>query len=207
MLLSFHQFQPFLEDFIHENYEYVLLDANNEFEEYTQQDKKTENLMPIKESSETDPLKKNLIDTISQYEWILSQNKFSDSTEKETAEKLVESLRKQLKEYEQRKTQSMSKNDTNLGKTKEELRMKGLTEIFHFYARQHIPHGIAFEQLVIIMNQVLLKYKINRSIWENSQVSAKISKFLYQGWILKEHLTLVQSIINHLNLNNFIKLL
>ena len=39
-LLSFNQFQPFLEDFIHENIEYVLLDTNNEFEDFNQQDKK-----------------------------------------------------------------------------------------------------------------------------------------------------------------------
>ena len=38
-LISFNQFQPFLEDFIHENIEYVLLDTNNEFEDYNQQDK------------------------------------------------------------------------------------------------------------------------------------------------------------------------
>ena len=69
-------------------------------------------------------------------------------------------MRKQLKEYEQRKTQNLSKQDTTLGKSKEELRLKGLTEIFHFYARQHIPHGIAFEQLVVIMNQVIIKLLI-----------------------------------------------
>ena len=115
---------------------------------------------PPKESNETDPLKKNLIDTINQYEWLLSQNKFSDKTERDTTEKLVDSLRKQLKEYEQRKTQNLSKQDTTLGKSKEELRLKGLTEIFHFYARQHIPHGIAFEQLVVIMNQVIIKFLI-----------------------------------------------
>lgn len=138
----------------------MLLDSNNEFEDNSNADVKASHLAPLKESSETDPLKKNLIDTISQYEWLLSENKFNDDTEKEAIEKLVESLRKQLKEYEQRKTQSMSKNGTNLGKTKEELRMKGLTEIFHFYARQHIPHGIAFEQLVVIMNQVMLTREI-----------------------------------------------
>ena len=33
--------------------------------------------------------------------------------------------------------------------SKDELRIKGLKEIFHFYARQHIPHGIAFDDLEV----------------------------------------------------------
>jgi 5'-deoxynucleotidase YfbR-like HD superfamily hydrolase len=106
---------------------------------------------------EDDPLKKNLMDTIVQYEKLLKNNDFKNKEEKEVANKLVTSLRKQLKEYEQRKTQTI-KGSANATKypalTKEELRDKGLKEIFHFYARQHIPHGIAFEDLEVIMNQI-----------------------------------------------------
>ena len=147
-LLSYNLFQPYLEDFIHESFDYVLLDTNGEFDEYLKEEVDN-SIPPPQESNETDPLKKNLIDTINQYEWLLQKNQFVDKTEKETTEKLVESLKGQLKEYEQRKTQSMNRTGaTTPMLTKEELRAKGLKEIFHFYARQHIPHGIAFEQLV-----------------------------------------------------------
>lgn len=104
-----------------------------------------------------DPLKKNLIDTIGQYEKLLKNNDFKNKEEKEAAQKLVISLKNQLKEYEQLKTQTI-KSSANVTKypvpTKEELRDKGLKEIFHFYARQHIPYGIAFEDLEVIMNQI-----------------------------------------------------
>ena len=52
---------------------------------------------PPKESNETDPLKKNLIDTINQYEWLLSQNKFSDKTERDTTEKTCRFFEKATK--------------------------------------------------------------------------------------------------------------
>lgn len=134
----------------------MFLDNNGELEEILDQDEpnQTEYLRPV---DNIDPLKKHLIDTIAQYERLIRNDDFKDLAERDTAHKLVSSLRQQLKEYEQRKTQTMKGSlavTQYKPPSKEELREKGLKEIFHFYARQHIPHGIAFEDLEIIMNQV-----------------------------------------------------
>lgn len=148
-LISYNMFQPFLEDFIHEHHEFVMLDTNGEFEEYLQQQDVIEEQQ--QEDTEADPLKK----LINQYEELLKQDNFESEIEKESIKKLVSNLKKQQKDLEQNKTQNISKlGATSMAQSKEDLRMKGLKEIFHFYARQHIPHGIAFEQLVVIMNQV-----------------------------------------------------
>ena len=154
-LISYNWFQPYLEDFIHESYDFVFLDSNGEFDDYLKEEENID-VQPPQESNEADPFKKNLVDTINQYEWLIKKDQFEDEAEKETTLKLVESLKGQLKEYDQRKTQSINRTSASTPMlSMEELRSKGLKEIFQFYARQHIPHGIAFEQLLVTMNQVI----------------------------------------------------
>lgn len=145
-----------MEDFIHENHEFVLLDNNGELDEILEKHEQQEN-EHLKPLDEGDLMKQTLMSSIAQYEKLIRTDNFKTREDRDTAHKLVASMRKQLKEHEQRKTQSM-KDSAAVTKyaapTKEELREKGLKEIFHFYARQHIPHGIAFEELEVIMNQV-----------------------------------------------------
>lgn len=156
-LLPFSQFQPFLEDFITENHNFVIIDSTGELQNtYQNQNNDIRSENKYNDSTETDPLKRNLLDSIAMYERMLEEDSFNTDEERNAANTIVATLKKQLKDYEQRRTntQTMKGSKAAPPPTKDELRIKGLKEIFHFYARQHIPHGIAFEQLEVIMNQV-----------------------------------------------------
>lgn len=122
------------------------------------QDEKNHTDENLKVPDDYDVIKSTLKDSIAQYEELIKSDSFKTKEDKDTAHRIVNSMRKQLKEHEQRKTQSM-KDALALTKytnvpPKEELREKGIREIFHFYARQHIPFGVAFNELERIMNQV-----------------------------------------------------
>ena len=155
-ILPFDQFMPYFEDFINEHYDFVVIDSNGELEGLNDQKSdlnKSENPYQNAVDGVDDPLKANLVNTIGMYEQMIKADQFKTPEEKKTAEGLVKTLHKQLKDYEQRKTvNTMSKSKPP--PTKKELRIKGLKEIFHFYAKQHIPRNLAFDQLEVVMNQI-----------------------------------------------------
>lgn len=151
-LLSYNLFNHYLEDFISSNSEFVLLDSNKPIPK----PKVVNGDLKVSES-QNPKVQQQIMDTICQYEELIGNDDFNSLEEKDATVKIVEQLYKQLREFEQRRTQSIKGSATQSqynGLSKEELREKGLKEIFGFYCRQHIPNGIAFEELEIVMNQV-----------------------------------------------------
>ena len=156
-LISSHLFQHYLEDFISETPDFVLLDNNGELEQIFDEHRlDIQTPIKVKEVGNSS-VKAKMKEDIAHYENLLKTNQIENKNEKDSAHKLVATLRKQLKEHDQRTTQNFKTSVNNSQypqPTKEELRDKGLREIFNFYSRQHIPMGVAFEELEIIMSQV-----------------------------------------------------
>ena len=91
-LLPFSLFQPYLEDFISEHNEYVVVDSNDELREYRENQEQENPYLNVAESGE-DPLKRNLTDTINMYEQMLEADNFKDKDEKAAAINIVNTLK------------------------------------------------------------------------------------------------------------------
>lgn len=156
-LLSHNVFQYYLEDFINEKPNFVLLDTNGELNQtlFEQNSNSSEHLKVSEVNNSS--IKKKLEQDITHYEKMIKTDQFSSKTDKNSAKILLSTLKKQLKAYDQRITQSIKPPmsvSSSQQYSKEEMRDRGMREIFSFYARQHIPVGIAFEELEAIMKQV-----------------------------------------------------
>lgn len=125
---------------------FTVVDLNREFsEEFSENSDES----PLGKTTSKDKLTKKLQKTIAEYEELLQNDTFNDINEKNDARKVLRILKNQLDSH-------MGVN----GETKipeesvEERREKALHEIFAFYARQHIPPGLPFEQLEETLNNI-----------------------------------------------------
>lgn len=80
--------------------------------------------------------------TIAEYEDLLNRDAFKDDQERESTQKLVKALKSQLENHTNPKPVSKVPEESI-----EDKRLKAFQEIFSFYAKQHIPPGLPFEQL------------------------------------------------------------
>jgi hypothetical protein len=153
-ILQYNLFDHLLDDFISSNSEFVLLDSNTP----TAKPRVVSEELKVPEGHNI-KVQQQIMETISQYEELISNNEFDSKEEKNATVKLVEQLHKQLRDFENHQAQPKKAPSTRsqtrpIGLTKEDLREKGIKEIFGFYSRQHIPNGIAFEELEKVMNQI-----------------------------------------------------
>ena len=96
----------------------------------------------FKETNPKDKLSKRLQKTITEYEDLLNRDLFKDENEKQSAQKLLKTLKSQLDSHTTPKPLSKVPEESI-----EEKREKSLQELFSFYAKQHIPPGLPFEKL------------------------------------------------------------
>jgi len=118
---------------------YAIIDLNHEFDDDLSEEI---NDRIDEEITSKDKFAKKLSKTIAEYEQLIERDAFNDVNEKNDTRKLLRSLKSQL---EQHKTYKGEKKI--LQESIEEKRERALQEIFNFYARQHIPPGLPFEQL------------------------------------------------------------
>jgi hypothetical protein len=153
-ILQYNLFDHLLDDFISSNSEFVLLDSNTP----TAKPKVVNEELKVSEGNNL-KVQQQIMETISQYEELISNDEFDSKEEKNATVKLVGQLHKQLRDFENHQAQPKKAPSTQSqprlnGLNKEDLREKGIKEIFGFYSRQHIPNGIAFEELEKVMNQI-----------------------------------------------------
>ncbi|CDW91270.1 UNKNOWN [Stylonychia lemnae] len=110
------------------------------------------------QDSDHDFLSQQLQKNIKDYENILKMKQYKSDKERIEIIKLVDTLKQQLGNYRQQKSQRpISNRKVEEAKPKEDIheqRLRGMKEIFHFYSRQHIPHNRQFDDLKEIMNEV-----------------------------------------------------
>lgn len=123
----------------------MVVDLNHEFDEELSEGSHKDidvNDRDIDLPKANDKFTKKLTKTILEYENLLAQDAFKDINEKNDVKKLLNSLKAQLDNHVNHKNKPEVKEISI-----EEKREKILQEIFDFYARQHIPPGLPFEQL------------------------------------------------------------
>lgn len=117
----------------------MIVDLNDEFED------DVSHQSPAAKSKKTtgeDKLTRKLQKTISEYETLIEKDAFSSVHEKNTTKKLLRAMKSQLDSHIHHK-----KTKKEIKETLAQKREKSLQEIFHFYAKQHIPPGLPFEEL------------------------------------------------------------
>ena len=119
---------------------FTIVDMNHEFDDELSDDNSHE--QEFKETNPKDKLSKRLQKTITEYEDLLNRDLFKDENEKQSAQKLLKTLKSQLDSHTTPKPLSKVPEESI-----EEKREKSLQELFSFYAKQHIPPGLPFEKL------------------------------------------------------------
>lgn len=89
-----------------------------------------------------DKLSKKLHKTIAEYENMIEKDNFTSVQEKNDTRKLLRTLKAQLDHHINNKEEKKAVDESI-----EERREKALQDIFTFYAKQHIPPGLPFEEL------------------------------------------------------------
>ncbi|TNV86710.1 hypothetical protein FGO68_gene11624 [Halteria grandinella] len=120
--------------------------------------------LPVQTEEDNGSLvKKQLERTIKEFESTLHENKFSTLEERSELETLVKTLKKKLQNLDKgtpAQTASISPNKKQLSIAPShsldvnELRKRGLQEIFDFYSRQHIPQNRKFDELMESMTEI-----------------------------------------------------
>ncbi|CAI2367979.1 unnamed protein product [Moneuplotes crassus] len=118
---------------------FVIVDLTEEFEDDLPNDNPESKLNGIKGD---DKLTRKIHKTIFEYETLIKRDDFGSLDEKNDAKKLLGSLRTQL-DHHMHHNRPHKKDQ----ETVEEKRNRTLQEIFSFYAKQHIPPGLPFEEL------------------------------------------------------------
>ena len=101
-------------------------------------------------------VQKQLEKTVKEFERSLTENKYQSREEKQELENVIKTLKSKINDLE-RKTSV--KQITDRGSTIQnldinELRRRGIQEIFNFYCRQHIPLNRKFEELQACMEEI-----------------------------------------------------
>ncbi|CAI2373136.1 unnamed protein product [Moneuplotes crassus] len=137
-------FMNLLRQFFEEDEEMVILDHLHEYDD--------EIAEAFRAATEIgyDPFLEKLKKTLSQYESALIKGDFKDENEREATEGLVQDIRNQIAKISQSRIQSNTSDRDSKKKplTLEELRKRGLKELFTFYSKQHLPEGLEFGDIL-----------------------------------------------------------
>jgi len=161
VVMAYEDFQEYIEEFVdhscaksqqdndtadtdkdiahRKSIDFAIVDLNHEFADELSDDVP---LSQLKNTNNTDKLSKKLQKTIAEYENLLEKDLFKDANERNNTRKLLRSLKSQLESHINTKGVK-NKKEVSI----EEQRELALQEIFSFYAKQHIPPGLAFEDL------------------------------------------------------------
>ena len=137
-------FITLIKQFFDENEELVVLDHLHEY------DDEIAEAFRAATDINYDPFLEKLKKTLEQYENTLIKGDFRDDKEREATENIIQDLRDQITKISQSRNQSRG-TDREVKKkplTLEELRERGLREIFTFYSKQHLPEGLEFGDIL-----------------------------------------------------------
>lgn len=137
-------FLTLIRRFLDDNEDVILIDNIREFDE------KLEEAFKAATDIHYDPFKEKLKKTLEQYENALVKGEFRDDKEREVTERIVMDLKDQIFKIEQARGET-SQTDRNNKKPKvsiEELRKRGLKDLFEFYSKQHLPEGRKFGDIL-----------------------------------------------------------
>jgi len=149
MLKQLEEADQVLDDFLFNPTETEIQEKLNE-EEKKAKEENLSQFNPEFELDGDDLFKRNLEKTIQAYEKMLEQNAFKNEQDRQRTNKLLGTLRAQLRALEKKQTQTEEERQGEL----EDARRRGVEEIFHFYSRQHIPQNRQFDDLKELMTQV-----------------------------------------------------
>jgi hypothetical protein len=142
-----------LKIFLDENEDMILHDHLHEFDEQIEE---TFSVAHLKTSfgaptdAQFDPFKQRLEKTLEQYENSLIKGDFKDEKEREVTLQIVRDLKYQIAKIEETRNQTRDSERESKKQplTLEELRQRGLRELFEFYAKQHLPEGLEFGDIL-----------------------------------------------------------
>lgn len=142
--VDYQTFLTLLRNFFEDNDDLIVLDHLHEYDEQIAE--------AFKAATDVnyDPFKEKLKKTLEQYENTLIKGDFKDEKERDVTEKIIQDLRNQIARIEQSRSQT---SGTDRGSKKpqmtiEDMRKRGLKEIFDFYSKQHLPEGQEFGDIL-----------------------------------------------------------
>lgn len=137
-------FISILKIFFDENEDLMVLDHLHEYD-----DEITEAFLAATDIN-YDPFLEKLKKTLEQYENTLIKADFKDSKEREATENIVRDIKDQIAKITQSRLQTTDSERVNKKKplSLEDLRKRGLKDLFSFYSKQHLPEGLEFGDIM-----------------------------------------------------------
>jgi len=133
-----------LKQFFEERDNLVVLDHLHEYDE------QIEETFRAATDVHYDPFKQKLVKTLDQYENTLIKGDFRDQKEKEVTQQIIQDLKDQISRIDETRGESTGTDRESKKQplSIDELRRRGLRELFDFYAKQHLPQGLEFGDIL-----------------------------------------------------------